>query len=212
MKNTRKYFRSEDVHRGDPPTPCNERPCFKTCTALCPEMERWVNQDYKGRGSKEILQYFPETLTNDFIDYVRLVDYPDVTPDTERAKEAWEVLKLLRISKKSMEFARLYYREGKSLTKIAKMLKMSAQAADSRHKQLKKEVADRLQRLEIWSKIKDAEPWKDFQDPEKAELVIFMYYAGLRSKREIADRLNICLQVIYKCLDGVEGDIYLTNP
>jgi hypothetical protein len=188
----RSQFRSEDVVRFGKPSDCPKCPDYKTCTTMCEPVERWVNQDYKGRGSKEILEStnkiegitFPKAV--DFVDfaYQKNNDLVSGLKDPDLAQDAWTILKALRIGHKSMIFAKLYYREGKSLARIAKDLCLSSQACHFRHLTLKKEVANRLERMKIWQDLKE-----DYGHPHehstKTDISIMLFYGGLYSVKDI---------------------------
>lgn len=124
---------------------------------------------------------------NDFVDQMAY-EYDIEEPDTDYMNKAWQRLKDLNISKKSMEFARLYYREGKTLSQTAAALKISAQGADSRHKMLKKEIRDRQARMSVWENIKDRfkGDWLTYD-----EIIICMYYKGLMTYQQIADAIGV---------------------
>lgn len=188
----RSQFRSEDVVRFGKPEDCPKCPKYETCSEMCEVVERWVNQDYKGRGSKEILEAgnkiqgitFPKAV--DFVDfaYQKNKDLVSELMDPDLAKDAWALLKALRIGHKSMIFAKLYYREGKSLAKVAKELCLSSQACHFRHLTLKKEVANRLERMKIWEDIKE-EYGKPNENSTKTDISIMLFYGGLYSVMDI---------------------------
>ena len=181
----RKQFRSEDIARsGKPPdcTECSKRP---TCRKLCPDVEHWVNQDHVGHNNTVvILQNWDHPISfNSFLDRAELNLNGVVVPDPDVADEAWETVESLNLPKKSFEFAKLYYREGKSIPQVASALKISAQACTYRHRNLKKEIRKRFERLEVWKKHKE-----DVENNYilRHQVVIEMFYNILIDRKEIA--------------------------
>jgi DNA-directed RNA polymerase specialized sigma subunit len=193
----RNQFRSEDVARAGKPRPCPECPKYRTCTELCERVERWVDQDRVGRSSREVLETkVPDmdVFSNEFLDYMNIHHRVEIEPDPEYSRRAWERLKSLNLSKLSMDFARLYYWEGKSLSRVAAILLISAQAADDRHNILKNEIRDKLERQEKWEEMKHL-----FQDSCKtyASMVICMYYKDLYNITDIAEMLETNYDHVY---------------
>jgi predicted DNA-binding protein YlxM (UPF0122 family) len=178
---------------------------------MCEPVERWVNQDYKGRGSKEILETgnkmqgitFPKAV--DFVDfaYQKNKDLVSELRDPDLAEDAWTLLKALRIGQKSMEFARLYYREGKSLARVAKELSLSSQACHFRHLTLKKEVADRLKRMEIWDEIKDLVDTDE--SATKTEVSVMLYFGGLFSVMDIESNFGISYATAIRAVSKIKS-------
>lgn len=180
----RSQFRSEDIARDGKPEPCTECKKFHYCKKLCPRVEAWVNQDYVGRKNKEImLQTEPDMdhYTNEFVDYMNYNFAADVVPDFETAENAWKAVSAMRLPRSSFEFAKYYYRDGKTLTETAAALKISSQAALDRHKKLKRDIKNRLERIEIWRKIK--EKYKSGMD--KYALAEALYFGAFYSNEDI---------------------------
>lgn len=176
--------RSENVARFGKPKPCPECPKYKTCRKLCPEVEQWVSQDHVGSPADEIIQIADRPLGyNDFVDNCNQTNDP-VIPDPEVAAAAWSKIVTLKLPKTSFEFAELYYHQGKTLAQVAKELKISSQAANERHKKLKRDVKDRLQRIEIWEKMKDE--IGTFKDLYTHDAVNTLYFGFLWDRVEIA--------------------------
>lgn len=197
----RKQFRSEDLARQGQPKPCPECPDYKTCRTPCEEVERWISQDHVGLNTRTTLlqgkditpsPYFEGaglSLPNDFLDIASERNKESaVKPDKELAKVSWDIILMLNLPKTSLEFATLYYHNGKRLVDTARELKISAQAANDRHKKLKRDVKERLQRLEIWNEIK-GNLFRKKNGTKK--IVLLMYYGEFKSAREIADEMGI---------------------
>ncbi len=196
MRN-RRQFRSEVQAREGPPGPCPECPKFKGCTELCEDVEKWVSQDHVGHNNRfTILQNNERVATdNSFLDDCAL--QPEnivVEPDPELAKAAWDRVVLLNIPKKAMEFAELFYHQGKTLAQTAAGLKISSQAASDRHETLKREIKDRLQRCEIWAEIKDEYRGTKLKTKE---VVIMMYYGLLMTPIKIAGEMDLTNSRVY---------------
>lgn len=202
---SRRQFRSEDVIRDGKPPECPTCPKYKTCRKPCEAVERWISQDHVGRSNNIVQDGYRDRDSNGVsrhyhIDYNEFIDHMAFhhgvaeEPDKAYIQNAWEVLENLNVSQRSMEFAELYYRQGKSLTETAKALRMSAQAADSRRKILKKEIRDRLERMVLWDAMKDQfEPyWLDYND-----IIICFYYKGLMTVTEIAEAIGVSYSTVY---------------
>lgn len=192
----RKQFRSEDLARQDKPSPCPECPKYKTCTKPCDTVERWVSQDHVGLNTRVTLLQDMDLpgCYNSFLDRAanREENKIMVKPDKELAKETWEAVVSLNLPKKAFEFAELYYHQGKTLAKTAAALGISSQAASDRHKKLKKEIKDRLQRIEIWKEIKHSYSRISLYDNDKnVKLIIMLFYGGLLSRHQIAEAIGV---------------------
>lgn len=208
----RSQLRSEDIVRFGKPDDCPKCPKYKTCSEMCELVERWVNQDYKGRGSKELLEVtrnidiglFPKPI--DFVDYAhqRNKDLVSDLRDPVLAKRAWDVVSSIRLSPRSMKFVGLYYREGKSLTTIAKILKISAQACHFQHLALKKEIVDRFSRIEIW---KEVERYFDELDESstKSDVSVLLYFGGLYSIKDIEVIFGISRDTSSKAISMIKS-------
>lgn len=188
----RKQFRSEDLARQDKPKPCPECEKYRTCRKPCDEVERWISQDHVGLNTRVTLLQdmdLPHSY-NSFLD--RVANKPEnvtmVKPDMDLARDSWEVILSLNIPKKALEFAELYYHQGKNLAGTAKALKISSQAALDRHKKLKKEVKERLERIEIWKEIKHE--YAD-DDLDRNDMIIMMFFGALLSRHEIAEKVGV---------------------
>lgn len=191
----RKQFRSEDLARQDKPRPCPECPKYSTCRKPCDEVERWVSQDHVGLNTRVVLLQdmdLPNSY-NSFLDRAanNKENVDMVRPDPELAKESWEIVEALNIPEKAMEFAELYYRQGKTLAQTAKALGISSQAANDRHKKLKKEVRERLQRIEIWSEIKDE--FSDLEDGDlgRNDIILMLFFGALKDRKKIAEIVGV---------------------
>lgn len=184
----RSQFRSEDIARDGKPEPCTECKKFHYCKKLCPRVEAWVNQDYVGRKNKEImLQTEPDMdhYTNEFVDYMNYNFAADVVPDFETSEMAWKTVSAMRLPKKSFEFAKYYYRDGKTLAETAAELKISSQAALYRHRKLKSDVKNRLERIEIWNKIKHMYK-KEIDKYRLAEALYFGAFYSITESYKVA--------------------------
>ena len=124
---------------------------------------------------------------NDFVDHMQFHFESMVAPDPEAAQLAWARLKTLNLSKKSIDFARLYYKEGKTLAQTAAALNMSSQGAQARQGILLKHVKNRLIRLGVWAEIGDAIE----SDCTYSNLIICFHYRDLMSVGEIAEACGV---------------------
>jgi hypothetical protein len=132
---------------------------------------------------------------NEWLDVINWYQGQDPEIDPEDSRRAWEELKSLNLSQRSMEFARLYYWEGKPLARVAAMLLISSQAADQRHTVLKNEVRDKLERKEFWKTIKHLFPNNKCQS--YAGLLICLYYKDLESIDDIAALMGQTYNHVY---------------
>lgn len=169
-----------------------------------------MDQDHIGRAKQDMFQFHDDMdiFPNLFIDQVAFDMPAEVIPDPEVAREAWEKLESLNLPKASYEFAKLYYKDGKSLTKVATILKISAQAADARHENLRSEVKKRLKRQEIWethqlkvclSKI-----------PGIHRLILCLYYRDLESFVSIVDILGLAYPTVHGVIRQFKIDHKIT--
>lgn len=202
----RKKFRSEDVQRDGHPGLCPEKPCYSTCRKPCELVERWISQDHVGRNKKDVFQLSVpdmDVFTNEFLDHVNFASRAMVEPDPRVAREAWEKVKRLNLPGVSFEFAKLYYKEGKNLSRVAAELKISSQAADSRHSVLKREVKDRLERLEIWEAIKG-----EFNPHCQAysDMIVCLYYHHLMTMTDISHMAGVTYSTVHRIITAFKFD------
>lgn len=173
---------------------CQNKTCIQT-GELCNAAELWVNQDAVGQNSVERLG----NVSSDFGDGLTFVDLSSfhhgapIEPDPETAREAWEYLKTLRLKPKHLEILRLFYREGKRLRDCALELKIPDQSAWARKKKAKEQVADRLFRLEFWTKIR----YRRFPT-ENSRIICRLYFRDLWSRSEITDEVGCTIGCVGK--------------
>lgn len=205
----RKQFRSEDLIRFTKPRPCPECPKYKQCRKPCDAVERWISQDHTGRPAREILQQVElDPNYNLFVDQASELNKEFIVkPDPVLAAKAWEKVLSLKLSKNSFEFAKLFYKDGKRLFEIAAILKISSQACIYRHKILKKEVKNKLQRIEIWDKIKG-----DYEGRYLTftEMVVCLYFKEMLSRVEIFEMSGCSYSWIHEIVKRVVVKV-LTN-
>jgi hypothetical protein len=124
---------------------------------------------------------------NSFLDRAEMNSEGIVTPDPEVAEEAWKTIESLNLPKKCFEFAKLFYRDGKTAPQTASALKLSAQACHNRHTKLKREIRERFERLEVWKKHED----KVENMSLKHQVVIELFYNVLFDRIEISKMINV---------------------
>ena len=189
---SRKQFRSEDVIRDGKPNPCPECEKFKTCTKLCDKVERWASQDYVGRGDKTFLLDRPTLkeagkIRNDFVDHAKFHIGLKIFPDKDIARYAWDVIEAMNLPKKSFEFAKIFYRDGKTLAQTAAILKLSSQAVVYRQRKLKRDVKNRIERIKIWEIIKDN--YTNVTESD-SEFIDVLFFGALWDMHKIIDHLG----------------------
>jgi hypothetical protein len=202
------------------PKPCPECPKYKTCTALCPEVEEWVSQDNieLDRGTYQASRpaysmsnsLGPDAsegeTSDDMIDILSGTTPKHVLVEVESNRwDSWEKLQGLRMSKKLEEFAWLYYWEGKRIKDIAAIIGKSSKTIDKRHQLLKRHVASRLNRLEVWRLI-DSGAYR--VENEISMMILRKYFKELYGINEIRNAFNLqhsqVNSVVTKCLDFME--------
>jgi len=160
---------------------------------LCPEAERWVNQDFVGQG--ELLgnsaSDFGDSLT--FLDISSYYHSAPFEPDKDVAEEAWKTIKSLRLKPKHLEIIRLFYKEGKRICECALELKIPDQTAWARKKKATEQVKNRIDRLEFWKKNK----FRRFPT-ENSRVIARLYFRDLMSRKETADATGLTLGCIGK--------------
>lgn len=188
----RKQFRSEDLVRGPKPKPCPECPKYSICRKPCDEIEKWISQDHVGLNLKyTVLQNMEDFMNgNSFVDmiFVNPINKTMVKPDIELSKLAWNFVESLNIPEKAMEFAEHYYHQGKTLANTARALKISSQAANDRHKKLKKEIKERMERIELWKKIQHK--FRNVDMAQTKDIIIILFFGALLSRKQIEDQVD----------------------
>lgn len=205
----RKQFRSEDIVRQGKPKPCPECPKYKTCRKPCDEVERWISQDHVGLNTRVTLLQdmdLPQSY-NSFLDRAanRQENIDMVKPDRELAADTWKFLLKLNLPEKSLEFAELYYHKGMTLARAAAELGVSAQAAHDRHKKLKSDVKERLERIEIWKQIRDE--YLSLEEPTNVDLIVMLFYGMVYTRHQVAEEMGMT----YTYVNAVLRDFVIEN-
>lgn len=178
------------------PKKCTECHKYDRCKELCPEVERWANQDQVGGGG-----YLLGNKSSDFGDSLSFVDLMSLNHedillrDEDHADEAWERVKRLNLSKASLEFVDLYYRQGKKKCEIAEILNISDQAVDCRQKSAMSLIRERFGREKVYSVLKHL----NFVEGSILSDVLVLYFDLYKSKNEVAKIVGVNVKTVYEC-------------
>jgi len=175
--------RAETIAR-NPPTPCEERPCYKTCKGVCKEVEDWINQGTRGRNSKVLLAN--ETWSDDstsvpFVDYEAQKHGVDMElmPDLD-AEAALELMTSLRMKPHHIDIIERRTFKCERVRDIAMDLGVSSQCVCHRYRSAKFDLVRRLQRRKMWEHV------DQFDMPPRHRRAAELYFRDLYRVRDIS--------------------------
>jgi predicted DNA-binding protein YlxM (UPF0122 family) len=194
-----KPFRRYMMARSKPKScsECEKRP---QCTSLCPDVKRWVDQDMVGSGGYLLgnkSSDFGDNLT--FVDLMALNHEDPLDRDTDLMEAAWERIQEMRLSKASVEFVDLYYRQGMRKCEIAELLNISDQAVDVRHKTAMRMIRERLSRDKTYQALRHV----NFVGYPLVEKVIVLYFSKYMPILSIASSLDVRPTRVYAAMDFI---------